>query len=53
LTKFYAAEIVSALQFMHEKKIAHRDLKPDNILVSSTFHCKLVSNVATEILFTD
>ena len=31
---------------MHEKKIAHRDLKPDSILVSSTYHCKLVSVVS-------
>lgn len=41
LARFYAAEIVSALQFMHEKKIAHRDLKPDNVLLNAQFHVKL------------
>ena len=42
LAKFYSAEIISALQYMHEKKIAHRDLKPDNILLSGTYHLKIV-----------
>jgi serine/threonine protein kinase len=42
LAKFYAAEIVSALEFMHEKKIAHRDLKPENILLTASMHCKIV-----------
>ena len=43
LARFYAAEIVSALHFMHEKKIAHRDLKPDNILLDKKYHAKVVS----------
>lgn len=41
LARFYAAEIVSALHFMHEKKIAHRDLKPDNILLDKKYHAKV------------
>ena len=41
LVKFYAAELVSALEYMHSKNIAHRDLKPDNILISNEFHLKL------------
>ena len=43
LARFYAAEIVSALEYMHDKKIVHRDLKPDNILLTKDFHCKVVS----------
>lgn len=43
LVKFYAAEIVLAIEMMHNKKIIHRDLKPENILVSDDWHLKLVS----------
>ena len=42
LTKYYTAEIVSALEFLHSKGIAHRDLKPENILLDAQFHIKIV-----------
>mgnify|MGYP002634045894 CR=1 FL=1 len=47
LARFYAAEIVSALEYMHEKRIVHRDLKPDNVLLTKDFHCKVVSAEST------
>lgn len=36
--KFYAAQIVLAIQEMHAKNIIHRDLKPENILLDDEFH---------------
>jgi serine/threonine protein kinase len=42
LVRFYAAEIVSALEIMHSKYIIHRDLKPENILISENWHLKLI-----------
>jgi 3-phosphoinositide dependent protein kinase-1 len=41
LVKFYAAELVSALDYMHGKQIAHRDLKPENILIDASYHLKI------------
>ena len=41
LAKFYAAEILSALNFMHKDGIYHRDLKPENIGLDSDMHLKL------------
>ena len=40
-TKFYGAEIVSALEYMHNKNIYHRDLKPENILLDENMHLKI------------
>jgi 3-phosphoinositide dependent protein kinase-1 len=35
------AEIVEALQYLHSKAVVHRDLKPDNILISETGHIRV------------
>ncbi|XP_045437408.1 serine/threonine-protein kinase Sgk3 isoform X8 [Pipistrellus kuhlii] len=35
--RFYAAEIASALGYLHSIKIVYRDLKPENILLDSVY----------------
>ncbi|XP_027023689.1 protein kinase C epsilon type-like isoform X1 [Tachysurus fulvidraco] len=40
-SRFYAAEIISALMFLHRNGIIHRDLKPSNILLDAEGHCKV------------
>jgi len=39
--KLYASEVVCALSYLHSKNIAYRDLKPENLLLTSTGHIKL------------
>lgn len=39
--KFYAAEIASALGYLHSLNIVYRDLKPENLLLDSTGHIRL------------
>jgi serine/threonine protein kinase len=50
LARFYTAEMVSALEYMHEKKVVHRDLKPENILLDKNYHLKLVSFFFNHVL---
>jgi len=41
MVKFYAAEIILALSYLHSLKIAYRDLKPENLLLTHDGHIKL------------
>ena len=40
--KFYAANVVLALRYMHSKNILYRDLKPENIMVDANGYLKLI-----------
>mmetsp|Transcript_30615 Transcript_30615/g.57059 ORF Transcript_30615/g.57059 Transcript_30615/m.57059 type:complete len:922 (+) Transcript_30615:69-2834(+) len=40
--KFYVAEIIEAVEYLHDKDIIHRDLKPENVLITASGHLKLV-----------
>ncbi|PVU87741.1 hypothetical protein BB561_006195 [Smittium simulii] len=40
-TRFYAAEVTSALEYLHLNGFIYRDLKPENILLHETGHIML------------
>lgn len=41
VVRYYAAQLVTALQFLHDNHIAYRDLKPENLLMDSNGQLKL------------
>ena len=39
--KFYIAELILAIEYLHQHDIIYRDLKPENILIDADGHVKL------------
>lgn len=42
LTQFYAASILSALAHIHDKGVAYRDIKPENIMLDERGYIKVI-----------
>lgn len=51
-TKFYSAQILDTIDYMHKRGIIHRDLKPENILLDSQMHTKITDFGTAKILDT-
>ena len=40
-SRFYAAQIVLAFEYLHSLDLIYRDLKPENLLIDSTGYLKV------------
>lgn len=51
--RYYSAQLIDTIEFMHERDIIHRDLKPENILLDSEWRIKVTDFGSAKILGKD
>lgn len=51
-TRFFGAQILDAIEYMHSRGVIHRDLKPENVLLDDQLHVK-ITDFGTARLLTD
>ncbi|KAK3116675.1 serine/threonine protein kinase [Teratosphaeriaceae sp. CCFEE 6253] len=49
-TRFYGAEILDSVAYLHGRGVIHRDLKPENVLMDRDMHIKLTDFGTAKIL---
>ncbi|KAI9891995.1 MAG: pkb-activating kinase-like protein [Vezdaea aestivalis] len=49
-TRFYGAQILDAVEYMHRSGVIHRDLKPENVLLDDKMHVKITDFGTANIL---
>ncbi|KAI1135310.1 kinase-like protein [Hypoxylon sp. FL0543] len=51
-TRFFGAQILDAIEYMHSRGVIHRDLKPENVLLDDQLHVK-ITDFGTARLLSD
>lgn len=49
-TRFYSAQILDTIEYMHSRGVIHRDLKPENLLLDENMHIKVTDFGTAKLL---
>ena len=49
-TRFYGAQILDTIDYMHARGVIHRDLKPENVLLDNQMHVKITDFGTAKII---